>query len=97
MLINDGTGGLFPYGFVSTYLNIGLGSLLLLLVKLLGGLFVGWVLKVGSEKSQMLLLLVFIFYFLDVKLLILLLDLFFDQARVPNPDIVVSTAWDLLA
>ena len=80
-----------------TYLNIGLRSLLLLLVQLLGCLFVRWVLKVRSEKSQMLLLLVCIFFFLDVKLLILLLDLFFDQARVPNPDIVVSTAWDFLA
>ena len=80
-----------------TYLNIGLRSLLLLLVQLLGCLCVRWVFKVGSEKSQMLLLLVCIFFLLDVKLLVLLLDLFFDQARVPNPDIVVGTARDLLA
>ena len=97
MLISDGTGGLFPYGFVSTYLNIGLGSLLLLLVKLLGGLFIGWVLKVGSEKSQMLLLLVGIFFLLDVKLLIFLLDLLFDEARIPNSDIVVGASGYLLA
>ena len=44
----------------------------------------------------MLLLLVSIFLLLDVKLLIFLLDLFFDQARVPNPDIVVGAARDLL-
>ena len=45
----------------------------------------------------MLLLLVCIFLFLDVKLLILLLDFFFDQACVPDSDIVVGAAWDLLA
>ena len=96
MLINDGTGSFFPYGFVFTYLNVGLRSLLLLLIQLLGGLFVGWVLKVGSEKSQMFLLLVGIFFLLDVKLLIFLLDLLFDEARIPNPDIVVGASGYLL-
>ena len=79
-----------------TYLDISLRSLLLLLIQLLGGLFVGWVLKVGSEKSQMFLLLVGIFFLLDVKLLIFLLDLLFDEARIPNPDIVVGASGYLL-
>ena len=82
---------------METYFDVGVGALELLLVELLGGLLVGGVLKVGSEESEMLLLLRSVLSLGRVKLGIFLLNSLLDQTGVADADVVIGAARDLLA
>lgn len=80
-----------------TYLNVGVGALQLLLIKLLSCFLIGRVLKIRSEKSKMLLLLCSVHCLGRVKLCIFLLHSLLNQTSEANSDVMVSTARDLLA
>ena len=70
---------------------------MLLLVQHLGYFLVRWVLKVGSEGPEVLLLFVGVMHLESVELGFFPLHLLFDHARESNSDVVVGALGDLLA
>ena len=80
-----------------TYFDVGGRSILLLGVELLCRLFVGWVLEVRTEQAQVLLLLSRVLLLLLVELGVDALNFLANHARVPDSDVVVGTARNLLA
>ena len=82
---------------VGTYLDELRGSLLLLFVEFLSGVFISWILQVRTEKTQVLLLFRGIIHLQTVKLCVFSRDFLFNQTRVPDSDVVIGTPWNLLA
>ena len=68
-----------------------------MLVELLGGLLIGGIFQVGSEKSEVLLFFGGIFLLGLVKFRVLTLNLLVNDASEPDSDVVVGAAWYLLA
>ena len=80
-----------------TYLNIGFRTLFFLLIELLSCILIGWVFKVGTEESQVFLLLGTIFCLVLIEFGILTLHFLLDQAIVPGLDVVIGASGNLRA